>query len=259
MTWMLLLVLAAAPADSQPAPPTAPVSVYRVSWIEDASVTLALGAGVALTYDLSTRLIRPRCPCPISEVPAYDRWSLGFHSDAADVASDFVLGAVVLGPLLWDLRDVGFSEAWAQDAEVMAESLAINGALVTLLKYLIQRPVPLVYSGAAPALTDTPEGYRSFYSGHTALAMGALATFAMTELYRHDERIWPWIVAGAGGLTVGALRILAGRHFMSDVLVGLVVGAAVGVLVPAMHHNRLQNVAVAPAPGRMFAVWSIAF
>lgn len=36
----------------------------------------------------------------------------------------------------------------------------------------------------------------------------------------------------------GVARVEAGKHFWTDVLAGAAVGAAVGLLVPVLHHNR---------------------
>jgi membrane-associated phospholipid phosphatase len=45
---------------------------------------------------------------------------------------------------------------------------------------------------------------------------------------------------------VGFFRVDSGHHFTTDTLVGLVVGGAVGYLVPALHH-RDTSPSVAPA------------
>ena len=56
------------------------------------------------------------------------------------------------------------------------------------------------------------------------------------------------MVAGVG-TSVGIERVAAGRHFPTDVLVGVVAGTAVGVLVPYYHRRKLdQGFFVTAAP-----------
>jgi membrane-associated phospholipid phosphatase len=73
----------------------------------------------------------------------------------------------------------------------------------------------------------------------------------MTWTLRHGDtawnRTWPWLVTGLVGGSVAAERVLAGRHFVSDVLVGAATGAAIGILVPYLH-ARAPAVAVGIAP-----------
>ena len=66
-------------------------------------------------------------------------------------------------------------------------------------------------------------------------------SYARTFALRHPESPSRRVVYGAailGGTTVAALRAAAGRHFPTDVLTGAVVGSAVGLAVPALHHPR---------------------
>jgi membrane-associated phospholipid phosphatase len=50
---------------------------------------------------------------------------------------------------------------------------------------------------------------------------------------------------------VGATRILAGEHFPTDVVAGAAVGAAIGLIVPALHAapSRMSAVPLAVASG----------
>jgi membrane-associated phospholipid phosphatase len=49
-----------------------------------------------------------------------------------------------------------------------------------------------------------------------------------------------WATAAAFPLVTGILRLTAGKHYPSDVLVGYLVGAATGILVP-FAHQRMQH------------------
>ena len=78
----------------------------------------------------------------------------------------------------------------------------------------------------------------SFYSGHTTEAV-SLAVAAGTVSSLRGYRLAP-LVWSAGlpiALTSGYLRIAGDRHYFTDVLVGAIAGASVGLLVPYVFHR----------------------
>jgi membrane-associated phospholipid phosphatase len=123
-----------------------------------------------------------------------------------------------------------------QDATVYAQSLAVSGAVVAIAKAAVRRPRPLAYAGDPLAIRD-PDSYRSFFSGHATLTFAALTTAAWNIRLRHGEQVWPWVLTSVVGASVGVERVLAGRHFPSDVLAGALTGAAIGTAVPLLHER----------------------
>ncbi|RYF97551.1 MAG: phosphatase PAP2 family protein [Chitinophagaceae bacterium] len=93
--------------------------------------------------------------------------------------------------------------------------------------------------------TRTGGGARnSFPSGHPAVV--ATSTFFMAKVYSdyHPEMKNKWILysaAGAASLATGILRIRAGQHFPTDVMVGIPLGVLSGILVPHFHKNKSSN------------------
>ena len=257
MPILALLVAAAAASETAAsgaalnAPPgdAAPKSVFAVRPLLDGALIAGTAGGTLVTYLFAGSLIHPRCPCDPAEVNALDRSVIGNHSALADATSNVMVGAALLAPVVADALGVGLSKALLEDLTVEAEALAVNGALVTLVKYTVQRPLPVVYAGQAPELIDDPGGYRSFYSGHTSLAVASLSTAAVTWTLRHGASPWPWIATAATGVGVAALRIEAGRHFYSDVGVGALAGFAVGTLIPLLHRleDEDRRLALVPA------------
>ena len=65
----------------------------------------------------------------------------------------------------------------------------------------------------------------------------------MTEhlLYRPEasglERVAIGFLGGALGTSTAALRVAAGQHFPTDVIVGSLIGAGTGVTVPLLHRG----------------------
>ena len=73
--------------------------------------------------------------------------------------------------------------------------------------------------------------------------------YATTFSLRHPDSPYRPLIYGAviaGGATTGLFRILAGKHFPTDVLVGAVAGTAVGITVPLLHRRREVSLAIAP-------------
>jgi membrane-associated phospholipid phosphatase len=222
--------------------------VYEVRPAVDLPVTAALLIGAGVPY-LVPHLITPRCPCDPHEVNRFDRWAIGHHSAAASTASDVTAAVAVIVPPVADALRLGPTPALGADLIVYAQTLAVNSALVVTAKYVTQRPLPVTYQGD-PRYLNAQGGYRSFYSGHTSTVVSALTASAWTIRWRYGEQVWPWAVVGATGVSVGVERILAGRHFPTDVIAGAAAGFAVGTAVPWLHRRRGPGaVTLAPAPG----------
>ena len=231
-------------------------SLYEVHPITDSVLITGTALGALVPELFASHLVNPRCPCPATEVNGFDRPVIGNHSHAADVVSDLTLGLSLGGPLLLDALLVGWSEPLKEDAIVYAETLAVTGALVSGTKFLVQRPIPRVYAGD-PTLMKQSEGYLSFYSGHTTMAFSALSAAAVTSNLRYHTGVWPWLITGALGTSVAAERVLAGRHFYSDVIVGGVIGTAIGIANPLIHEKRSSDsLTVVPVSDGTLIVWT---
>jgi len=157
------------------------------------------------------------------------------------VAGVFVLGGV----LARDRR--------ARDTGLMAwEALLHTGLLVQVVKHLAGRQRPSVDGSDAwhgpqgffKRYQDGFSNYDSFFSGHTVSAW-SLAT-VIAENYRH--RSWvPPLCYGLAALA-GLSRLTEDAHWLSDVLVGAVVGYAVGRMV-VRNQRRSFQVVPAVTPG----------
>ena len=238
LTLLLLLYLPAPvlaqTSDLTPAP--VPVSVYRLSPPRDLAITGLAASAILIPYAFATHFITPHCPCDPASVNSFDRGAIGNSSGFASTIADLSVGAAVLTPLALDYLRLHGGPVFLEDAGIFVQTLAVNGALTTAVKYLAQRPFPAVYAGN-PGLIASPAGYRAFYSGHTALVMAALTSAALTARLRHRERTWPWVVALLVGTSVGIEMVAAGRHFPTDVIAGGLAGSAVGIAVPLLHRR----------------------
>jgi membrane-associated phospholipid phosphatase len=251
---VLLVVGLARPAAAQDRPAAA--SPYDVDFTTDGAIVAGAAALWLFTPLLGPEVIRPVCPCRSSDVAPFDRFPIGRKSDFADQLSNAAEVAVIAGPLLLDAFDVrgsgGSVRGYAEDMMVLAQVVAVNGALNQMVKFAMRRPRPTVYDVPASTPEITSAGsYQAFYSGHTSTAFAAGMAYATTFALRHPDsrsRGQVFGVAGVAAGTVGVLRVLAGQHFPSDVIAGALVGTALGLAIPRLHRRR-GTLMLAPATG----------
>ena len=173
----------------------------------------------------------PDCaPCDPRTLPAFDRWGVRKPVASWGVASDVVLGgALVIGALSLAARDGGGPYMMG-----MVEASVWTIAATEWLKAGVGRHRPVLYTDGAPAAAQDPDNLRSFPSGHASLAFAVATTYWLSRrdiAGRPGPEAWAVVGAAAG---VGAFRILAGKHFLSDVLAGALLGIVGGVTVHAI-------------------------
>lgn len=217
-------------------------SPYKTSFKVDAPIT---AAGMGLSY---WGLMRMQDKAGLTEAEAlmlskddvnrFDRAGAGNYSLSAKKASDFPFYGSFAMPFVLLLNDGVRSNA-GQVAVLYLETMAITGAMFTMTNGSVRRSRPLTYSAEAP-LGEKMEAntQNSFYAGHTSAT--AAATFFAAKIF-HDfnpdspARPYVWAAAAAVPATVGYLRLKAGKHFLSDNILGYLVGASAGILVPQLH------------------------
>jgi membrane-associated phospholipid phosphatase len=186
-------------------------------------------------------------------------------SPTAARASDLLLALELVTPLALQAGE-GLDAAAGRRSLVYGETIAVSLALNAATKVLVARPRPYLYNPdprvQAYARRQGRDAHLSFYSGHAATAFAAAVgggyLFAQsTTDTRARTAAW-----AAGLMLAGAtsnLRVRAGKHFYSDVLVGAALGAGAGLAVPLLHYrghetNALTSpewlaIAVAPLAG----------
>jgi membrane-associated phospholipid phosphatase len=141
----------------------------------------------------------------------------------------------------------GSDDVALQMALIDAEAFAIVGALEGTTNLLSGRARPYFAecgTGVPSSTTDcsTDTLHRSFFSGHSAISFTAASLIcAHHEALHLFESAADPITCTAGlvaAATIGTLRIVGDAHYFSDVFVGALVGTAVGLGVPLLHHYR---------------------
>ena len=196
----------------------------------------AITAG-AVGLALGAMAIPLRAPHPW----ASDAGDHPFSPLAAQI-SDGTLALALAAPIGYLTGSTTIDDADGDRLGIYTETLAVDLALVQLAKYAVQRPRPYTYSKDPDvqryARSQGDDAYMSFYSSHAAMAFGA-ATSGAYLLSASGASQTVRDVAWASGFGVAAmtsmLRVRAGKHFFSDVVIGALMGTVVGYVVPALH------------------------
>jgi len=170
-----------------------------------------------------------------------DRWAAGNYSESANKISDIPFFISFATPFLFAINKD--TRGLSGELGIMyLESLGTTAALFTLTAGLVDKGRPYVYSEEAPLKKRlSGSGLRSFYSGHVGAS--ATATFFAAQVFSDlypDSKAKSFVWAGAATIpaVVGYFRIKSGNHFLTDTLIGYVMGAASGILVPRIHRKK---------------------
>ncbi|WP_299755907.1 phosphatase PAP2 family protein [uncultured Pontibacter sp.] len=235
-------------------------SPYKTSFKVDAPIIAAgmgLSAyGLSLMQDKSGLSEEQIIALSKNDVNGFDRFSAGYDSENAKKISDFPFYGSFATPFLMLLNDNVGNKA-GQVLVLYVETMAVTGALFTMTNGNVERTRPLVYSSEVDISEKNDANARnSFYAGHTAAT--ASATFFAAKIFHDfnpDSRARPyvWAAAAAVPAAVGYLRLKAGKHFLSDNLLGYAMGAAAGILVPQLHKKaNKRNISLVPVSGKYF-------
>ncbi len=162
--------------------------------------------------------------------------------DQAQSISDVCLYSSVLMPGLLAF-DNTIRKDWLDLVILYSETHAIGSGIYAGTASLFKRSRPFMYNPDIP-LADKlmNETRNSFYSGHVSSA--ASASFFMAKVYSdyHPElgnkKYWLFAAALIPPSLVGYYRVKAMKHFPSDVIVGGILGASAGVLIPHLHKRK---------------------
>jgi len=174
----------------------------------------------------------------------------GFKS--AESTSDILMTAVVASPLFL-VFDKKIKRDWADVLGMLLLAQAADNTVLFAGFLSVRRPRPVAYNPALPLDAKTGVGKtNSFFSGHVSWA--ATSTFFIAKVYTDYHHIKGWkrllIYTGAAipPSVVGYYRMHAGRHFETDAITGVVVGAACGILIPEIHRIKLKDKSLSVQP-----------
>jgi membrane-associated phospholipid phosphatase len=139
-----------------------------------------------------------------------------------------------------------------ETAALASSAMLQSGVLVTFLKGMFGRRRPFVvegvdhWSGPAGFFKRFESGqygnYDSFPGGHSITAFSLATVLAM----QYRESVWVPILAYTTATGVALSRVTENKHWLSDSLVGSVLGHVIGRLVVLNHRSRYHML---PAAG----------
>lgn len=219
-----------------------------------------LGAGVYLSHKVVPLTEEQVNSLSKNDINPLDRWVTNRWSPGADNWSDILRDVSLASPFALLASEPIRKEAGTVGL-MYVETLLLASAGSMLSKGIFQRIRPFVYNPEVPMhlKAGNKEARLSFYSGHTTMAFAS--GFFLAKVYGdfYPDSNWkPLIWGGAIVIpsTVGLLRMLAGKHFLTDVLAGGAIGGLIGYGVPAIHK---RTAAKSPSSGEVVVSLTIRF
>lgn len=215
---------------------------------------LTITASFGLGYLVSETVLKSRLvasSCRWCEPPAFDRavrdaviWENPGRADLFSNITVYVLSPIVgFGLLVASDYDAGWARL-LDDTIPVAEAIAISEFLTVAIKASVGRQRPYAHFGT-PSRGATVDDNTSFISGHSVLGFSITAGAGLICHWRHywtEPYVW-----GAGialSLSTEYLRMGADKHYLSDVVVGGLVGVASGLLIPRLMREDVQIVPI---------------
>lgn len=248
-------------------------SPFAFNWVAD-SVIVTAGTGLSVTslyleYKNIPQWdgVRP----DLSKVNSFDRWAAQPYSKPWHIAGTAAAGAELLLTPALIAGEAFFGSLPKQEifssAAIYVESFLLAYGTKNMLKQCVNRYRPYMYFDGYPQdKVDEGDFLCSWPSGHTTDAfLGASLTCSMMNYYFAESR---WrvpvnVCAFTLAAATGAMRLMSGNHFITDVLTGAAIGTFYGFAVPFIHHKladalesesngKIKNVAVNLLPMGMY-------
>lgn len=160
------------------------------------------------------------------------RWSA---PERADRLSDLLAFGVAPAVCAWALRrrEETLVQVVNRDGFAVTEAAVIAGLVNQVAKQVAMRERP--YADGAKRQAPLVDRFGSFFSGHSSSVAVICAATAFRRLRQGIPSPKLWVLPVLPLLTA-YLRVAADKHYLSDVLSGLGVGAFIGLLSAGLGH-----------------------
>lgn len=184
----------------------------------------------------------------IDKINAFDRPVASYSPDkfsSAQARSDFFLNFSIASPIILAL-DRRARKDWLDLITLYLVTHTVDNAIYFGAAFPIRRARPFTYNTAVPMEERIGDAKsNSFFSGHVSFA--ATSTFFLAKVYTDYHQIKGWkrlalftAAAIPPGL-VGYYRVQGARHFRTDAMLGMVIGAGTGILIPELHRKMQKS------------------
>lgn len=231
---------------------------YQISAPLDIPLTIAGVAVSGLGSYLNHHMEIPSSIRSKEDFLPWDRHAVGNYSETADLMSDIGIGLaaapLVIGGISW-YQGTTDGTGFATFSLMFAQAILFENGINLAVRSLEIWPRPYIYSnsekGKETAMNAKGEAYGSFYSGHVSAAF-TVAVFT-SEWFDYAYPNSPYsglvrsIAFSAAGLE-GALRVAAGKHYPTDVIVGALMGTGISYGILFLHKKRNEKYSLQVAP-----------
>lgn len=173
-------------------------------------------------------------------INSIDNLSIDNYSKDYAELSDFLLSSMIVSPIILNSDIIKLQNGVDKFYFTSLFSvLSIN----YLTKNLILRERPFVYNeNLDNDIKFSKDARLSFFSGHTNIAFCiSMVNTLITEQNSNLNKIVMYS-SFAIASAIAYLRIIAGKHFLTDVLVGAIVGTVVPLLLDKYFNTRDNNI-----------------
>jgi len=208
--------------------------IYGSSILALSAIDIALSQSTPVLSEEDILQLNPQ------KVLRIDRFAIGNNSTKADHWSDYLHYSAMTFPLIMTTTGLNKKE-YGILGIMLLETVSLNASLTFASKYIITKPRPFVYDPAVSISDKQSNSARlSFVSGHTSstASLGFFTAKVFSDI--NPTSNWKpvvWTVGLVLPAVVGALRVSAGRHFVTDVIAGYALGGLIGWGIPMLHKN----------------------
>jgi PAP2 superfamily len=242
---LLLLCLGSATASAEP--------WYRGKYGRNRTTHLAISVTLGVAFLASETVLNDTLTTPNCRwcaPPSFDRaarnrlvWDDPARANFLSNMDAYVVAPVVgIGLLILSEHDASASRL-IDDLLPIVETVAISQIITQVAKFSVARQRPYARFGTSTKVTN--EDNLAFWSGHSALGWGITTS---AGLIAHWRGYWtePYIWGAGIAISVSNsyLRIAADEHYLSDAIVGGLVGVGSGLLIPRLMRRDLKLVPI---------------
>jgi membrane-associated phospholipid phosphatase len=249
--------------------PASPQKLTKLSydWTVDGIVTGGLAVSTLTLLLLNNKLAPLDCKwCEPGTIDGnISRSVLWSNPTAANTASNVMQFAIPAGVMGFGLIQ-GYlhddpAAGWSS-VLLITEATSLAMLVNVIVKYSVGRARPYVWQGNPDLYPATvSDANVSFFGGHTTFVF-AVVVSGSTLFFMQDMPGAPWVlgVGLAAASFTAYLRMAAGKHYLTDTLVGAGVGSLIGWAVPYVFHRPgkkgpPQAGDLLPAPGGIAIAW----
>jgi membrane-associated phospholipid phosphatase len=195
------------------------------------------------------------------DISKFDRGATRNYNEKASISSDIALFGSIAIPF-----------ALVFDKKVNKDILTVGALYLETMTIMANAYVwgvgsthrirPFVYNPDVPFGEKLKRGTtNSFFAGHPATAAASTFFFAKVFNDYHPDSKLKYVFWGAAIVppaVVAYYRYEHGQHFPTDILAGIPIGMAIGILTPHLHKvKNNSNLSLYPAPGGLGMVYKI--